>query len=87
VQKCRVYDPMPKLGLKVPVPEMRPVSSSTETEPLILESGRSVRSARIRGLRVALRSAGVSGNVNRYSAVWLVTVASPRTFDVRLRAK
>jgi hypothetical protein len=64
-QKWRVYDPMPKLGLKTPVPEIRPVASSTETEPLVLEFGRSVKSARIKGLRVALLSVGVSGNENR----------------------
>ena len=56
---------MPKLGLKTPLPEIRPVASSTETEPFVLEFGRSVRSARIRGLEVALLSVGVSGNENR----------------------
>ena len=73
--------------LNVPLPEMRPVLSSTDIDPLLLERGRSFRSARIKGLNVALCSTGLSGNVNLYKAVWLVTVISALISDTILTEK
>lgn len=76
---------MPKDGLKVPLPEMRPVLASTEMSASVREPERSAKSAKIKGLYGVFPSAGSLvgvpsvGNEKRYNAVWLVTVISALT--------
>jgi hypothetical protein len=73
--------------LNVPLPDILPVSGSTDIAASLLDRGRSLRSANINGLKVAFSSTGVAGNVNRYRAVWLVTVISALMSDTIFKEK
>ena len=88
VQKCKTYLPVPKLGRNVPLPDIRPVCPSTDTEAFPARvPARSFRSMVMTGLLTVPVEVVFRGNVKRYSAVCAVTVASPRMPSARVIVK